>query len=208
MADFSGMKLTGYSSDELEIERIFNNVPSKMRFGKLIKSKADRLQEKRERLFTKEQPSDSDEWFCYLVDGEKWYYKVAQDLNILRMHHNAEFLGIGKPNQKFSKVDPPAVDRKLGQCCYCEVWLTQRIGSPIDTDKTREHVVPRSKGGKGKPTLPCCYRCNMEKADLSLREYIICLNILFVNTPKDSPDHELIKRKIKNANEIAKSFNN
>src|ERR1700753_322011 len=97
-------KLVGYSSDDLGVEKIiYNNNMNSIRFGKPIKNKKQVREERREKIFTKEEPKYSEEWFVYLVDGEKWYYKAAQDLNILKMHHKAEFLGIGKPNQVLSK---------------------------------------------------------------------------------------------------------
>lgn len=58
----------------------------------------------------------------------------------------------------------------LDKCCYCECKLT-------DDNRTKDHVWPRSKGGKGKsfryPNIkPCCVKCNQEKSDLLPLEYI------------------------------------
>lgn len=51
-------------------------------------------------------------------------------------------------------------------CAYCQVPLTR-------TTLTRDHVVPRSKGGGGGDNLvPACGPCNREKSDHSLLRYL------------------------------------
>ena len=52
-------------------------------------------------------------------------------------------------------------------CCYCFDPVSKR-------NLTREHVVPRSKGGSDKQAnvMPCCADCNHEKGDMSLLEYL------------------------------------
>jgi hypothetical protein len=206
----ANIKLIGYSSDDLAdtiFPKTLNNKGLDV-FAGFVKTKKQKNKERQAKLFTKQEPIDNDEWFCYLVDGEKWYYKVAQNLEELQQHHKAEFLGIGRPIQQSPKAEIKPLNKKLGQCCYCEVWLTQRVGAPSGTDRTREHIIPKSQGGKGKPTLPCCYSCNQEKADLPLPKYIACLRILLVNTPKNSPDFKLIELKINNATKINSQINN
>lgn len=103
------IKLVGYSSDDLAKptdfpmtykERvIYNGNMNSNRFGKPIKSKKQKREEKRNGLFSKSESLELDEWFVYLVDGENWYYKFVQDLSILKMHHSVKFLGIGRPNK-------------------------------------------------------------------------------------------------------------
>lgn len=53
------------------------------------------------------------------------------------------------------------------QCWYCGWDYTD--GEPL----TRDHVIPKSKGGKTHFTnmVLACVRCNGRKADLSLEEY-------------------------------------
>ena len=52
-------------------------------------------------------------------------------------------------------------------CCYC--------GKPLSrTDFSREHVLPKSRGGSNKKVnkLPCCKPCNNEKGAMTLDEYM------------------------------------
>lgn len=52
-------------------------------------------------------------------------------------------------------------------CCYCFGPISKRA-------MTREHVVPKSKGGSDKQenVMPCCADCNHEKGDMTLLEYL------------------------------------
>jgi 5-methylcytosine-specific restriction endonuclease McrA len=63
--------------------------------------------------------------------------------------------------EQFMAAFPP-LDLTKGRCCYCEVKLRR------DT-KTREHVVPRSRGGI--ETLPCCKACNNSRGKMALQEW-------------------------------------
>jgi hypothetical protein len=65
---------------------------------------------------------------------------------------------------------------KLGHpdafCFYCgrAVWKTR--GNPNMPDcLTKDHVIPRSKGGRKGPTVPACHCCNRDKSALSFDEY-------------------------------------
>lgn len=74
-------------------------------------------------------------------------------------------------------------------CCYCELSIPK-------SQITREHLVPKSKGGR--TTAPCCFACNQEKADMLLIDYIIFL----WDKQKVLTDKKKIKRtevKIRNA---------
>jgi hypothetical protein len=51
-------------------------------------------------------------------------------------------------------------------CCYCEASIPR-------SEITREHIIPKSKGGR--ITAPCCLKCNWEKADKGLLDYIFYL---------------------------------
>lgn len=59
----------------------------------------------------------------------------------------------------FRKTEPK---KKDGFCCYCSQELNKHNFS-------RDHVHPKSKGGKKK--LPCCIKCNREKGSMTLVEY-------------------------------------
>lgn len=61
-------------------------------------------------------------------------------------------------------------DKTDGYCVLC--------GNHIDEDKdlTKEHVHPKSRGGKGgKNIMPAHSHCNQEKADMTMEEYCIDL---------------------------------
>jgi len=48
-------------------------------------------------------------------------------------------------------------------CFYCG-------GEPNSVD----HVVPRSRGGRdGKNLVPCCFRCNQMKGNMTLEEFVV-----------------------------------
>lgn len=51
-------------------------------------------------------------------------------------------------------------------CCYCELTIPR-------SEITREHIIPKSRGGR--ITAPCCLKCNREKANMLLIDYIIYL---------------------------------
>lgn len=206
----NSIKLIGYSSDDLPI--------SAMRFGKLVKSKKQRREERK--------PLEFDEWFVYLNDNEKVYFKTNQDIPYLKtLHKEVKFLGIGRPNQPIHRpafptkyitenlkeavfgTEPKSFDKKIipnqymGLCCYCETPLNKGI------NYTKEHIVPINRGGKGgKNIKPCCYSCNQEKGGLMLHSYIQMLNLQMLDVKGD----ELIKlqTKIKNANILAKDLEN
>jgi hypothetical protein len=166
-----------------------------------------------------------DEWFVYLIDGEKIYYKDYQELNELEFNHaEVKFLGIGRPNQSVHKPNFPTkyatVELKLimgcsdqkailrsiekskdKNCCYCEVELTTRhISDP--THRTREHVVPKSRGGK--IIMAACFECNQEKGNLMLHSYIQMLNYKLHDYKGELLSK--LQTKIKNANKIAKQL--
>lgn len=74
-------------------------------------------------------------------------------------------------------------------CCYCELKI------PV-SEITREHIIPKSKGGRGKPTAPCCLKCNREKRDMPLIDYIFYLWAKNLVDPKKIRRNEI---KLKNA---------
>lgn len=83
------------------------------------------------------------------------------------------------------------------KCCYCERGLTTK-------NRTREHVIPRHKGGK--IIKIACKYCNQEKGGLMLNSYIQLLELKLSNTKEDTNRHSVLKIKIRNANIIAKEI--
>lgn len=82
-------------------------------------------------------------------------------------------------------------------CCYCECYLQPG-------DKTRDHLRPRSKGGKGKfytakNIRPCCFDCNQEKGNKYLNQYVGYLQSLF---GEPGQDNDLLLTKITNAQKL------
>lgn len=53
-------------------------------------------------------------------------------------------------------------------CAYCNTRLTRR-------SVTRDHVVPRSKGGSNGPDnlVPCCQPCNLQKSNKPLWKFLL-----------------------------------
>lgn len=62
-------------------------------------------------------------------------------------------------------------------CPYCLRTLEQRFtqGRPVSTFPTRDHVVPKSLGGR--ITIICCVRCNNQKGDMMPDEWLDCIQV-------------------------------
>jgi len=73
-----------------------------------------------------------------------------------------------------------------GHCAYCGDPITKK-------DTTRDHVIPRSRGGCGKEDniKPACRRCNTLKADKSLEEFRLDL---FKDSPNPSKEKFYFER--------------
>jgi len=92
---------------------------------------------------------------------------------------------------------------RLITCFYCErIMDAANFGGEIGIYATRDHVIPRSKGG---PTthvnlVNACNACNFLKANLSIPGFIVLLNKLINQSkaPKDIP-LELLPIIAKNA---------
>jgi len=51
-------------------------------------------------------------------------------------------------------------------CHYCSKEISEKL-------ITKDHIIPRSKGGYGPDNIvPCCRKCNLKKADMSYYEYM------------------------------------
>lgn len=216
----SHIRIIGYSADDEPIREIKKFVQ---------KTKAENRKQKQDRLFTKSEPLDLDEWFVYLVDGEKWYYKVAQDDTFFKFHPNAMFLGIARPNSPIHRnglqshiIESKRTDNKVikkqvelspmdgKKCCYCEVQLTHvpkhnTLLKMPPTTRTMDHVIPKHRGGK--ILKHCCYACNQEKGGLMLHSYIQMLCLLQNDQKPGSKEYLLTQTKIDNANKIAIEIN-
>jgi len=49
-------------------------------------------------------------------------------------------------------------------CFYCDVQLTRQTAS-------RDHVIPKSHGGRTRHTVDCCKPCNERKATMTLAQF-------------------------------------
>lgn len=64
------------------------------------------------------------------------------------------------------------------KCYYCGdplVYGKLKYGDKVPPNmKTRDHRIPKSKGGKGLPNnqVDCCFACNTHKNDLSEMQFI------------------------------------
>lgn len=73
-----------------------------------------------------------------------------------------------------------------GFCFYCGRPIWKSKSHPYTEHSfTRDHVIPKSKGGKH--TVPACLGCNWDKVCLSLEEYMIVLAFRngVINLPED-----------------------
>ena len=57
------------------------------------------------------------------------------------------------------------------RCYYCKCSLSDVAFSPYQ--KTMDHKIPLSRGGRSHSSnmVPCCRRCNEEKAGMTASEY-------------------------------------
>lgn len=205
------LRLIGYSSDDIIDEFLlatkhYENIafPEKLKvFGNNKKAKnhyyiPDKVVKLREVKY-----------FAYLIKGEKHLWKVYKDFSDeVKKKHNIIYLGIqyAPPlkNPEWAKCPPKnkIISWSNFFCCYCE--------TPLDEDNyTREHIVPRSRGGRDwmRNMLPCCNNCNTEKDNLMLHSYIQYLNLKMDDMDVDSLEHHMNMIKIKNANKIALKIN-
>lgn len=173
----------------------------------------------------KQQVLNSNEYFVYLVRGEKRYYKIHKEFT----DPEIKFLGISalpgkatvKASIRLNKSDSAKIAiRKAAsklpelqhllrmnikdhehQCCYCGIFLTQK-------NYTKDHIIPIDRGGTNalKNLKPCCETCNVEKDNMMLHTYIQFLNLKFGETKVNSAAYKLLQTKIINANEIAKEI--
>jgi len=226
------MKLTGYSSDSVEPyfhnylfphdeKRCYRNKlklvgENVVYLGVTLKDKTDRhwnvpTQTIQVRRTTRLGKS----YYQFDINGKTTYAKTIGEIRSEVEHGTTiEFLKPDKPN--YCGLSIPAPVEKVGTktfhklsnyqkwCCYCECELTE-------DNFTKEHLLPKDKGGKGVGInhwniRPCCRTCNTEKDNLLLREYIGMLNILSCNQNPNSKEYSISQIKIKNANKLAKEI--
>lgn len=70
--------------------------------------------------------------------------------------------------------------RVPGHCFFCGTRLTKRggrnrHGQHIKTSATRDHLIPKTRGGGNsyENIVDACFRCNNEKGSMTLDEYIV-----------------------------------
>lgn len=85
-----------------------------------------------------------------------------------------------KRNLLFSPWSGPYEDdapRSLPWCFYCGVVMTDPLPAGVrrkDTERTRDHVVPRSSGIRSPHNIvECCLACNLLKGTRSLLEFML-----------------------------------
>jgi len=66
------------------------------------------------------------------------------------------------------------IDRQKGRCFYCNRLFTYNGHSRGDTNPTRDHKIPRSRGGSEvrDNIVAACERCNNRKADMTIYEFV------------------------------------
>lgn len=75
------------------------------------------------------------------------------------------------------------VRKEAGKCHYCKIMTLKTYNHCLacnvktrikkikyEDEVTRDHVTPKSKGGK--KTVRCCYACNKEKADQDYESFM------------------------------------
>lgn len=73
------------------------------------------------------------------------------------------------------KFGPYRMKSFLGRHCpYCGVTMNRDRGWNSSQEPSRDHRVPRSRGGSDAPEniIVCCRRCNEEKGSLTAEEYM------------------------------------
>jgi hypothetical protein len=185
--------------------------------GVTLKDKRDRhwkVEVSKATIVPKPLPKPKKMYWLYIVNGSARYYHNEKKLTDFDLAgKSVQYMGIrfsiktvktwvenSKLIQEFKQLHP---NNRF--CCYCGVELNEAIVS-------REHVIPKSKGGKGyslscENIKPCCRDCNTEKGNLTLREYIGTLNIIFANMKPNDSGYTLTQTKIINANKIAIELN-
>lgn len=188
------LRIIGYCSDsaiEDAKDAFYNQQVSKHKELKTIIKRKNNL----EKLHRDKSPSNQ-ECFVYLIRGEKKYFRIFRELNEFIGYGEVKFLGVAMEKSVSAKTSEILVGEK---CCYCEVELTVKT-------KTREHVIPKHKGGK--IIRPCCRECNSEKAGFMLHTYIDMLNISLGDKNLSRSQVLKLNTKIKNANLLAIEIEN
>lgn len=81
------------------------------------------------------------------------------------------------------------------KCFYCDTGLVPvralRNGA-VGMARTKEHIVPKSKGGSSKPEnlVYACSRCNGKRGNLDLEEFLL------------SAKHPYAKKQIKGSDSV------
>lgn len=117
------------------------------------------------------------DWFesvCLLVRGVvtplENYDKVVrsqyQEFQLPAVAIQKEYIQVHKKRHSFTKpAHKNIIVREKFRCAYCDTKLSLRTC-------TKEHVIPRSKGGKDDllNVVAACVACNGQKADRTLKD--------------------------------------
>lgn len=85
-----------------------------------------------------------------------------------------------------------AIRRQGGLCFYCHRVMTTGSSRP-----TREHVVPKSKGGGHKGNIvAACFRCNTSKGNMGVELFVErVLPVLKEREQMTRRQHQILKRQ-------------
>lgn len=91
-------------------------------------------------------------------------------------------------DKKMNKANHQSREKARRVCYYCR----QRFDEDYGIDKTKDHVIPLSKGGldKKENRVPCCFGCNQWKQDLFLNDWLRGIRRL-VKKEKPYPSYTL-----------------
>src|ERR1019366_203520 len=76
-------------------------------------------------------------------------------------------------NRNIAEVDKISSTIDPNRCYYCGCEVIDGLRTPKGhlhaQAKTKDHIVPRTRGGR--KTVTCCHRCNTRKGSLSIDEF-------------------------------------
>lgn len=103
-----------------------------------------------------------------MSDHDDWALQILRARNTLPQE-------VGEPDEGYDTKAVMALAAKHdGRCWYCGCELTAPLGAgTLPTTATRDHVVPRSKGGanRAENIVAACRGCNNAKRTLSVAQY-------------------------------------
>jgi hypothetical protein len=72
----------------------------------------------------------------------------------------------------------------ISKCTYCNIDIIYNVKLKNPNRRTKDHIVPKAKGGKGLQhnTCWCCTTCNNIKGDFTLEEFSVLLREKYIST--------------------------